>query len=314
MGIALFVTLFLCATLVGGLPWSRDRVAIWVLLGLTCVSLGNLQTAMRDLVRDWAPLLAVLFLYDLGRGFADQAFGRAPIVFAPIRLGDWMFGGTSLVVRLQQHLYHSSTFPNWWDYGAWLVYTTHFFATLGVAAVLWRVRRPLYRRFAMMVATLSAAGFLTYLFLPAVPPWMASEHGHLAPTVRIQTAMWEHVHIVPAVQLFQGGNAYVNDVAALPSLHNAFPLVMLLFFWGGMRWYGRVALGLYVLAMAFTSMYGAEHYFADVLMGWAYAGGTYAVFSAFWRRADRRALLDAAVDARPDGPIELEPVESQLAA
>jgi membrane-associated phospholipid phosphatase len=94
----------------------------------------------------------------------------------------------------------------------------------------------------------------------------------------------------PAVALWQTDDAFYNDVAALPSLHAAYPLLLLLFFWGAGRTV-RLGLGAYVLAMAFTLVYTGEHYVSDIVVGWAYAGASFVAVTAVQRRwaARRRA-------------------------
>ena len=70
-------------------------------------------------------------------------------------------------------------------------------------------------------------------------------------------------------ELFQRGWEYSNPVAAVPSLHAAYTLLVTLFLWRVARW-ARPLLALYPLAMAFALVYTAEHYVFDILLGWAY--------------------------------------------
>jgi membrane-associated phospholipid phosphatase len=48
-------------------------------------------------------------------------------------------------------------------------------------------------------------------------------------------------------------------------------------------------LALYPFAMAFSLVYGAEHYVVDCLAGWAYAIATFAVVEYVFARRERRA-------------------------
>ena len=58
-------------------------------------------------------------------------------------------------------------------------------------------------------------------------------------------------------------------MAAVPSLHAAYTLLITLFLWRLSR-RARPLLALYPLAMAFALVYTAEHYVVDILLGWAY--------------------------------------------
>jgi membrane-associated phospholipid phosphatase len=75
----------------------------------------------------------------------------------------------------------------------------------------------------------------------------------------------------------------VNLVAAVPSLHSAFTMLVALFLWPRVRRSLRPLLLLYPLAMGLTLMATGEHYFFDVLLGWVYAGSVMGAW-AWWER------------------------------
>ena len=62
----------------------------------------------------------------------------------------------------------------------------------------------------------------------------------------------------PAAALLTRGSDFANNVAAMPSLHAAYPMFILLFFWRRARWPVRALLVSYVLAMAFTLVYAGR--------------------------------------------------------
>ena len=76
---------------------------------------------------------------------------------------------------------------------------------------------------------------------------------------------------------FEAGSAehYGNNVAAMPSLHAAYALLVVLFLWRLSPWWVRPLLALYPPAMAFSLVYGGEHYIVDCVAGWAYAAFAY---------------------------------------
>jgi membrane-associated phospholipid phosphatase len=85
--------------------------------------------------------------------------------------------------------------------------------------------------------------------------------------------------------LFSEGQASVNLVAAVPSLHSAFTALVAMFLWRRVGPRLRPLLALYPLAMGLALMATGEHYFFDVLLGWLYAG---AVMTAWgWWEARR---------------------------
>ena len=62
---------------------------------------------------------------------------------------------------------------------------THFFASFIIAGVLWKTNYPKFRRFVPLFVGLTFIGYITYVLYPAMPPWMASQFGHIPPTTRI---------------------------------------------------------------------------------------------------------------------------------
>ena len=100
----------------------------------------------------------------------------------------------------------------------------------------------------------------------------------------------------------------VVEATSAPSLHAAYPLLFLLFFWAGARWYWRLVLVAYPLAMSFTLVYSGEHYAFDILLGWFYAVLAFALNRAWDRwRAARRAAREVAepAGARAPAPASL---------
>jgi membrane-associated phospholipid phosphatase len=294
---------------VNGLFLSRDLLFAWVLLGLLALSVSDLKRWVRGLIFDWLPFAAWLVLYDLSR-FFSELLGTTPHVSPQIRIDRALFGDPIPTVRLQAALNTAGQLA-WFDYLLWAVYMTHYFATVLIAAVLWRFAYQRFREFRRMVLTLATFGFVTYVLFPAVPPWMAAQMHQLEPVRRIVNAdAWNQLGVQVAHSLVENGSDFFNQVAAVPSLHGAYPLLFLLFFWGAARWYWRVLLAVYPLVMAFTLVYSGEHYVFDILLGWVYAVLAFVLVKA-WdrRRAERRALREAV-----DSPAARVPAPAPLTA
>jgi membrane-associated phospholipid phosphatase len=126
-------------------------------------------------------------------------------------------------------------------------------------------------------------------------------YGDVQPVHRTIAGMWGAVGIEPAKALFENHGEFYNQEAAIPSLHAAYPMLLLLFFWGAGRW-ARVGLLAYALAMAFTLVYTGEHYVADIVIGWVYAAAVFAAVSWARRRRARRRSPPAHVGPLPEPP------------
>lgn len=253
--------------------------------------LGDYSTVTRDWVRglrDWAPIVAILVAYLV---LHELATTLEPVAHVQPQLGfdEWLFGGTAPTVRLQDALWNPAD-PRWYDYLAWLVYLSHFVVTLTVAIVLWVRAYPLFRRFRVLFLTVTFAGFLTYVLYPAIPPWLATQRGDMPHTVRIVRAMWLELGLSDVAAVFGEKSKYAFPVGALPSLHAAWPFLLVVFFWPiAGKW--RALLVAYALAMATTLVYTADHFVFDILLGWAYVVVVVLAFRVFANRRQSGAIV-----------------------
>jgi hypothetical protein len=271
-----------------GLPVARDQLFFWLGLGIAAFSVAAWRS-WGSLLLHWLPFYGLLVAYDFLRGavsVAPEHAHKAP----QIAFDKAIAGGQVPTAWLQHHLWVPGHL-HWYDYGAWGVYMTHFFAVWVMAAVVWRISRQRFRRYAVLTILLTLAAFLTYWLYPAQPPWMAGGTADLPAIDRIVPAVWGHLGVGTAQSVYENGSL-VNTVAAMPSLHAAYPLMLLLFFWPAGRLV-RIALGLYTLAMAFALVYGGEHFVLDIVAGWAMAFAAYGICAFAYRVVGRRSEAGA---------------------
>lgn len=273
-----------------GIPVQRELVVAWTCGALACVSIGRPPRQILLLGLDWLPIVAVLFVYDLTRGAADS-IGIGVHVHPMIDFDRVVFLGETPTEWMQAWLYEPGV-VNWWDVAFTLVYTSYFIVPFATAGVLWARDRLAFLRFAKRLVTLALAGLATYILFPAAPPWMAAEEGLLEGVHRTTAKGWEVLGVGTA-GLFSKGQASVNLVAAVPSLHSAFCALVAFFLWSRVRPWLRPLLLLYPLAMGVTLMATGEHYFFDVLLGWLYAGAVMAGWSWWERRRGSRPAASA---------------------
>ena len=303
MLLAVVITFTVIAALTG-FPTGREVLTFWLLATLLAACGGEVRAWRRAVVSDWLPLLAVLFAYDLVRGLANEVGGwifslpywasspESPGSLArahltePLGADRLMFGGQVPTVWLQQHFYDVGV-AHWYDRIAVPIYLSHFLVSLVLAIVLWCVNYRLFRSYLAALVTLTLVTLATYLLYPAAPPWMASLNGRLPEVHRVVQDTLSVLGGETLNSAVEKGAAYSNPVAAMPSLHAAIPMMLLLFFWTEVRVRGRVLLAGYAVLMGLTLVYTGEHYVIDVLMGWLYA----AVIVVALRTMSRRRAL-----------------------
>ena len=308
IGWAVLIASLVVYYFVAGIPWSTNSVLLYVMAGLVVSSLGS-GVRWKRLLLDWLPLVVVLFGYGILRGYASHTlwgpFYRPQVWFDTHVVGF----GVDPTVQLQRWLYRPGL--HFWDYLVWACYMSHFFTSFIIAGVLWKTNYPKFRRFVPMFVGLTFIGYITYVLYPAMPPWMASQFGHIPPTTRIIDQVWKHLHIGLGQALFAGGNKFDNNVAAMPSLHGAYPMLICLFFWKGSSTRKRVLLAAYPICMAFSLVYTGEHFVTDIFVGWIYAAATFYFGSKLLDRWDARRLrkkLGRTADEDQAPPLDsLEP-------
>ncbi len=265
-----------------GLPTDRVVLLGWVLAGLAVHALTDGFRRVGRLLVDWLPLVAVLLAYDASRGVAD-GLGATVHVAEPAAADRWLGLGELPTVVLQQQWD-----APWWQALATLVYSSHFVVTPLVLAVLWMRSRAHWARFARLVVVLSAAGLVTYVLYPAAPPWLAAKDGVIEPVERLSSAGWAVLGLPKAGALLADSQGQVNPVAAIPSLHTAFAvLVCLALLPVARRSWQRALLVTYPVLMAVVLVWAGEHYVVDTLLGAGYAFGAVAVMARVRPAIDR---------------------------
>lgn len=261
-----------------GLPTRRAVVLLWVAAAVLAIGIARPRSTARSFATTWLPLFTALAAYDLLRGVSDPARSQAA-TWPHLDLDVWLGAGRTPSEHLQALAWTPGA-PQWWDYAAWATYQSHFLVPLLVAVLLWGIGHRLATPYLLGIAALSWLALATYWLYPAQPPWMTARDGLTGDVDRVVQQMWRDVGVERAARVFtterSDGSRYSNPVAALPSLHAAFPM----FIFAMLRGIDRrldVLLGAYVVAMGTTLVYAGEHFTFDVLMGWAYAAATASV-------------------------------------
>lgn len=218
----------------------------------------------------FAPFVLLLLVYDGFRGFADSLGSRVHYM-EMIHVDEWLGAGTLPTVWLQRLLYHGGV--QWYDFYFYLTYMAHFLVPLGVGIYFWKTNLPLYKRYVVAFVGLSFAGFLTYALFPAAPPWMAAEYGLTPDLHKISTDIWWSLGVHDFPSVYRQINP--NEVAAVPSLHAAYPLLATMFIARLGKWKVTAAFAFYTLSVWFGVVYMGEHYVIDVILGAIYAVGAY---------------------------------------
>lgn len=330
-------------TVTDGFAFNRELLLLYISTGLLAASIGQ-GRRMLYVVRDWLPFALVLLAYDLSRGAATMV-GRPTLWHWQADIDRWLFSGTMPTVWLQERMKMPT--PPWWEIGISTVYMSFFILPYVIAGVLWLRDRHEWKAFVRLFVGLNFAALIVYVLLPAAPPWAAarctaddvqggpsgprcmfgsardvpdggvlgsmqfSQDGANQWIERIVGRGWGKLNLHSASALIDQGQASVNLVAAIPSLHAGMTAAIAAFLWVRVSRRWRPVLVGYVLAMAFTLVYTAEHYVVDILLGWAFAAAAVSLlhFYHVWQRS-RSSTVGGEIDL----PQGLEDRPDRLAA
>ena len=304
--LALYGIVFAWSFEVNGLPIARLAVLAWVAAAFVLGNVGRPLHQQQRMVTDLV-LYAVMWLsYDYSRGIADT-LGMPLQVEAPRNIDRIMFFGVDPNQWMQDAFYRTEPSGiadvRWYDVAGSLIYFSHFLFPVAASVYLWITYRPEWIRYIRRFATVLFAGVVTYALLPTAPPWMAASREYpyqiMEPLNRPTGNGWAELGLKSVSRMLLQGQQWANPTAAMPSLHAAFSLLPVLFFYRNAR--GRRArrvLGVltivFPLSMALTLVYFGEHYVIDIVAGWAYVGLAF----WFWDRWERRRRERQAATAR----------------
>lgn len=243
-----------------GIGITPDRYAP----GLLLVSLFVKKT--RKFLLDWLPFLFILITYDFLRSFASVLNPRVHYL-EPAQIDQLIFGQLPTITL--QNLFYTTGSLHWYDFLSAILYFLHFALPLGFAFILWLKNNSYFKQFTIAILFLSYAGWITYLIYPVAPPWLASDKGYIDHVTKILDVTLksfpDRLHL-PSIY----HNFNPNLVAAVPSLHAAYPLLVFLF---ALKFFGKKAYFFipYVAGIWLSIIYLGEHYFIDALLGGVYA-------------------------------------------
>jgi membrane-associated phospholipid phosphatase len=212
--------------------------------------------------------IAGLVLHAYLRGAADDVRG---VTYSPAGIEQALFHGVPSLWL--QHWLPESGIAKWL---AVFIHASWFYGPIVLALlVLARCGRLSVAHLLALHLTVLFTADLAYIAFPTRPPWMDFE------LTRVVNLVYGNATEVDA-----------NPVAAFPSLHIAVPVLYAL-------WFARQRdpvlrrlaplLAAWAVAVAWSVVYGGEHYLVDALAGAAWAVAVYAAFEGTLRLAQAAA-------------------------
>ena len=273
LGLACYALLMSALILHNQAAMTPDVLVVAVALA------GVLLLRGRTWLSDWTPIVALLLAYELMRGLADDA--GFPLHMSDLIAAERTLALGALPTQVLQEAFRPASGLDPVALLSTVVYMLHFLIPVATGLILWKWRRHFFHDYMAALIVLSMAAFVTYLLLPAAPPWYAARAGLLDGPDGLPVISYlkpeTFAHVGAALGL-DGNHLYdsvfyaagPNDVAAWPSLHVAYPTLAFLML---RRAFGRRAwvLAGYAVVVAFSVVYTGDHWVHDCIAGAAFA-------------------------------------------
>lgn len=245
----------------GGLGFDQ----YFVIAALAMLMLGR----GKEFVWDWLPIIVLFIFYRFLRSLAPILNPNVNI-YPMIEADLFLFGHLPTITM--QDLFYSHGSLQWYDFFATGIYVSHYFIYFAALTFFWFQNKNLFYRFSSAFLLLSYLAFLTYIIFPAMPPWLASDLNHIPKVYKIMSEVFASFpRPVNLLSLYDFLGA--NLVAAVPSMHAAYPLLLVLYLPKQKVVQGLGLLYLFLVWIAI--IYLGEHYVVDIIAMLPYVALSY---------------------------------------
>jgi membrane-associated phospholipid phosphatase len=140
---------------------------------------------------------------------------------------------------------------------------------LAMAAYLFYANRRQFIYFSLTFFLVNLLGFVVYYIYPAAPPWYVQQYGFtFYPKTPGNSAGLGRFDAYFGINVFKSLYAKSSNVfAAMPSLHSAYPLIVLYYGLKNKLGVFNLPFALIMIGIWFAAVYTSHHYVLDVLAG-----------------------------------------------
>jgi len=240
-------------------------------------------------MKDWFLFISLLYLFDSLRGFIFFIVSRTgyPVfTLYALRLEQALFKPVPSVYLQHAWLQNNQNYNwGWFEKFLTVLYGSHFFVFFLIGFLIWVRKNALFTLYKKSFYFLISCGLLTYLLIPTAPPWMAANLFGLIPSLIRFNFIIYNITIPDITSAFN-----LNPVAAMPSLHAAFPFLCFLLLWKAFNQKAWPFL-IYIIFLIFGLIYSGDHYFIDIILGILLAWLVFLITSNFQGKQKWRCRL-----------------------
>ena len=222
----------------------------------------------RKFILGFSVFVIYWIIYDYMKAFPNYKYATVHIAdiynFEKSTFG--IHSNGVLLTPNEYWLQHSNTFL---DTMAGAFYLCWIPVPMGFALYLFIKHRDQLVLFWLTFVLVNFVGFILYYTFPAAPPWYIQQHGftfiantpgNTAGLARFDARF--HIHLFQSIYS-KGSNVF----AAMPSLHSAYPMVVLYYAIKNKVGYISIFFAVVAIGIWFSAVYLSHHYVLDVLAG-----------------------------------------------
>lgn len=246
-----FIMCFISINLFSGIFPSME------ILFALCLLIFIWRSKDRKLLVALLPFCILILTFQSLRGFADNLSPSRIHITDLIAWEKLLFNGWIPAYVIQKYI---PTLPGYHLISGLcnLLYIIHFVTPVLVAIFLWYKNNKGYWYFVGGITVITYVAFIVYYLFPAAPPWWATQYGYLLDQPVYLTSFFYYPALIT--------NTGPNPVAAMPSLHMAYPTfiaLMVNYYWP------KKATIFYLLPImvGFSTLLLGHHYIIDLIAG-----------------------------------------------
>ncbi|MDP1765165.1 MAG: phosphatase PAP2 family protein [Sediminibacterium sp.] len=239
----------------------------------------------RKFITGFSVFIVFWIIFDYMKAFPNYLFQQVHIgdlYLAEKRIFGIPYNGKIVTPNEYWQQHHT----NFLDIIAGISYLCWMPIPLAFSGYLFFSNRLAFLQFSLNFLLINLLGFAIYYLYPAAPPWYVQQYGFqfISSTPGNTAGLWRFDAMInmPVFQTLYSKSS--NVFAAMPSLHAAYPLVVL--YYGIKNKLGSVNI-FFALIMAgiwFAALYTSHHYMLDILAGIACAIAGIILFQRFISR------------------------------
>jgi hypothetical protein len=256
-----FLYIALCSLLIG---YKQDQLSLVILFN-GCYYFSFLT---RKFILGFSIFIVFWIIFDFMKAFPNYNYQEVHIQSLYEAEKKW-FAINDAGKMITPNEYWAIHHTNFLDILTGFFYLSWVPVPLGFAAFLFFKNRKWFLEFSLTFLFVNILGFIIYYVYPAAPPWYVQQYGFdfIAGTPG-NTAGLHRFDAYFDVTIFKSLYEKSSNVfAAMPSLHSAYPLIVLYF---GLRFHFKwinILFATIMLGIWFAAVYTSHHYVLDVLAG-----------------------------------------------